>query len=142
MKKLIFSLMAAMAFGACEEKNPDDFIVDDGQLAFKQSEQIVELTPDTETVRIEMYYTEEPSDDRYGYVDLMYDAQKSTPNIERYVAIPTLQKWEVTEDGTLYYDMYINAEEITSEVCAYLYVGFGNEANAEHHREMTLRIRP
>lgn len=89
-----------------------------------------------------MYYTEELSDDRYGYVHLKYDAQKSTPNIERYVAIPVLQKREVTEDGTLYYDMYINAEEITSEVCVYLYVGFGNEVNAEHHREMTLRIRP
>ena len=95
--------MAAMAFVACEEKNPNDFIVDDGQLAFKQSEQIVELTPDTETVRIEMYYTEEPSEDRYGYVHLMYDAQKSTPNIERYVAIPALQKWEVAEDGTRYF---------------------------------------
>ena len=145
MKRFILCLMAiAMVspFVACEEKNPNDFIVDDGQLAFKQSEQIVELTPDTETVRIEMYYTEEPSEDRYGYVHLMYDAQKSTPNIERYVAIPALQKWEVTEDGTLYYDVLINAEEITSEVCAYLYVGFGNEVNAEHHREMILRIRP
>ena len=142
MKKLIYCLMVAMAFVACEEKNQDDFIVDDGELAFKQSEQIVELTPDTESVRLELYYTEEPSDYRYGYVHLKYDAQKSTPNIERYVAIPVLQKWEVTEDGTLYYDMYINAEEITSEVCAYLYVGFGNEVNAEHHREMTLRIRP
>ena len=145
MKRFILCLMAiAMVspFVACEEKNPNDFIVDDGQLAFKQSEQIVELTPDTETVRIEMYYTEEPSEDRYGYVHLMYDAQKSTPNIERYVAIPALQKWEVAEDGTLYYDVLINAEEITSEVCAYLYVGFGNEVNAEHHREMILRIRP
>ena len=63
MKKLIFSLMAAMVFVACDEKNPNDFIVDDGELAFKQSEQIVELTPSTETVRIEMYYTEEPSQD-------------------------------------------------------------------------------
>lgn len=142
MKKLFFSLMATMAVVACEEKNPDDFIVDDGELAFKQNEQIVELTPDTETVRIELYYTDEPAEDRYGWVNLMYDAQKSTSNIERYVAIPTYQKWEVAEDGTLYYDMFINADEITSEVCAYLYVGLGNEVNAEHHREMTLRIRP
>ena len=142
MKKLIFSLVAASVFVACDEKNPNDFIVDDGELAFKQSEQIVELTPSTETVRIEMYYTEEPSEDRYGYVHLMYDAQKSTENIETLVAIPTYVKWEVAEDGTLYYDMYINAEQITSEVCAYLYVGFGNEANAEHHREMLLRIYP
>lgn len=142
MKKLIFSLMATMAVVACEEKNPDDFIVDDGELAFKQNEQIVELTPDTETVRIELYYTDEPAEDRYGWVNLMYDAQKSTSNIERYVAIPTYQKWEVAEDGTLYYDMFINADEIISEVCAYLYVGLGNEVNAEHHREMTLRIRP
>lgn len=140
MKKLIISL-ATLAFVACENNETNTF-VGSGECAFKQSEQSVELTPGTESVRIELYYTEEPTDDRYGWIHLNYDAQRSTPNIETLVAIPTYQKWEVAEDGSLYYDMHINAEEITSEVCVYLYVGFGNEVDAEHHREMLLRIYP
>ena len=139
MRKVIFSLMA-LAFVACDNKEQSPERVDYGLYAFKQSEQVVELTPDTESVRIELYYTEAPDESQYGYVHLKYDAQKSTPNVERIVAVPTYQKWEIAEDGSLYYDMYINTEEVKSEVCIYLYVMFGNEAYSEHHREMVLRL--
>lgn len=142
MRKLVLSLMAMAALGTSCEKNENEVYYDNSTYAFKQSEQVVELTPSIESVRLELYYTDEPAEDRYGWVHLNYDAQKSTPNIETMVAIPTYQKWEVAEDGTLYYDMYINAEEITSEVNVYLYVGYGNEVDAEHHREMLLRIYP
>lgn len=141
-KNLFMLLALPLMLVACDKNDSNDFIVDDGAYAFKQSEQCVELTPGTETVRIELYYTDEPSKDGYGWVHLMYDAQRSTPNIETLVAIPTYAKWEVAEDGTLYYDMHISAEQITSEICVYLYVGFGNEVGAEHHREMLLRIYP
>lgn len=139
MRKVIFSLMA-LAFVACDNKEQSPEKVDYGLYAFKQSEQVVELTPDTESVRIELYYTEAPDESQYGYVHLKYDAQKSTPNVESIVAVPTYQKWEIAEDGSLYYDMYINTEEVKSEVCIYLYVMFGNEAYSEHHREMVLRL--
>lgn len=143
MKRFIYGLMAvAFVFGACDNKEPENFIVDNGAYAFKQSEQRVEVTSDTESVRLELYYTEQPDEAQYGWVTLQYNAQKSTPNIENYIAIPTYQKWNVADDGTLYYDMHINSQEIKSEICVYLYVMFGNEVDSEHHREMLLRICP
>ena len=143
MKRFIYCLVAVtFVFGACDNKEPENFIVDNGAYAFKQSEQRIEVTSDTESVRLELYYTEQPDEAQYGWVTLQYNAQKSTPNIENYIAIPTYQKWNVADDGTLYYDMHINTQEIKSEICVYLYVMFGNEVDSEHHREMLLQICP
>lgn len=140
MKKMFFAIVA-LAFVACHNNETENLIVDEGAYAFKQSEQLIELSLETESVRIELIYTELPDDSQYGWITLKYDAEKSTPNIERYIILPpAYAKWEVAEDGTLYYDIYLNNAEIKSDIYLYLYVMFGNEAYTEYNREMLLHI--
>ena len=143
MKKNLFILLMLAVVGvvmSCDKENKG-IIVDSGGYAFKQSEQCVELSLDTESARIELYYTEQPKDSEYRWVTFKYDAEKSTPEIEKYVTLPpTHAKWEVAEDGTLYYDIKINNAEIKQDIYLYLYVMSGNETYTEYNREMVLHI--
>lgn len=130
MKKFIYCLMAvAFIFGACDDKEPENFIVDNGAYAFKQSEQVVYVTPTTESFRLEAYYVSEPDDASRGRFMIGINEEKSSPNYASHFPVVPRGYISMTEDenGTFYLDVYIYPESITEEVVLTLYMMCGYE---------------
>ena len=149
MKKLIYCLVA-IALIACNDKKGDDFVVQPGTYAFKQSEQIVYVTPTTESFRLEAYYVSEPDDTSRGRFMIGINEEKSSPNYASHFTVVPGGYISMTEDenGTFYLDVYIYPESITEEVVLTLYMMCGYEEGAVGFdgnapiNETTIILRP
>ena len=149
MKKLIYSLVV-IALIACNDKKGDDFVVQPGTYAFKQSEQIVYVTPTTESFRLEAYYVSEPDDASRGRFMIGINEEKSSPNYASHFPVVPRGYISMTEDenGTFYLDVYIYPESITEEVVLTLYMRCGYEEGAVGFdgnapiNETTIILRP
>ena len=149
MKNLIYSLVA-IALIACNDKNGDDFVVQPGTYAFKQSEQIVYVTPTTESFRLEAYYVSEPDDASRGQFMIGINEEKSSPNYASHFPVVPQGYMMMTEDenGTFYSDVNIYPESITEEVVLTLYMRCGYEDGAVGFdgnapiNETTIILRP
>lgn len=149
MKNLIYCLMA-MALIACNDKKGDDYVVQPGTYAFKQSEQIVYVTPTTESFRLEAYYVSEPDDASRGRFMIGINEEKSSPNYASHFPVVPEGYISMTEDenGTFYLDVYIYPESITEEVVLTLYMMSGYEEGAVGFdgnapiNETTIILRP
>ena len=128
MKNFICCLMA-IALIACNDKKVDDYVVQPGTYAFKQSEQIVYVTPTTESFRLEAYYVSEPDDASRGRFMIGINEEKSSPNYASHFPVVPGGYISMTEDenGTFYLDVYIYPESITEEVVLTLYMMCGYE---------------
>ena len=149
MKNLIYSLVA-IALIACNDKKGDDFVVQSGTYAFKQSEQIVYVTPTTESFRLEAYYVSEPDDASRGRFMIGINEEKSSPNYASHFPVVPQGYMMMTEDenGTFYSDVNIYPESITEEVVLTLYMRCGYEEGAVGFdgnapiNETTIILRP
>ena len=149
MKNLIYSLVA-IALIACNDKKGDDFVVQPGTYAFKQSEQIVYVTPTTESFRLEAYYVSEPDDASRGQFMIGINEEKSSPNYASHFPVVPQGYMMMTEDEncTFYSDVYIYPESITEEVVLTLYMRCGYEEGAVGFdgnapiNETTIILRP
>lgn len=131
MKNFICCLLA-IALIACNDKKGDDYVVQPGTYAFKQSEQIVYVTPTTESFRLETYYVSEPDDASRGRFMIGINEAKSSPNYASHFPVVPRGYISMTEDenGTFYLDVYIYPESITEEVVLTLYMMYGYEEGA------------
>lgn len=131
MKNLIYCLVA-IALIACNDKKDDDYVVQPGTYAFKQSEQIVYVTPTTESFRLEAYYVSEPDDASRGRFMIGINEEKSSPNYASHFPVVPGGYISMTEDenGTFYSDVNIYPESITEEVVLTLYMMCGYEEGA------------
>ena len=149
MKNLIYSLVA-IALIACNDKKGDDYVVQPGTYAFKQSEQIVYVTPTTESFRLEAYYVSEPDDASRGRFMIGINEEKSSPNYASHFLVVPQGYMMMTEDenGTFYSDVNIYSESITEEVVLTLYMMCGYEEGAVGFdgnapiNETTIILRP
>ena len=149
MKNFICCLLA-IALVACNDKKGDDFVVQPGTYAFKQSEQIVYVTPTTESFRLEAYYVSEPDDASRGQFMIGINEEKSSPNYASHFPVVPGGYISMTEDenGTFYLDVYIYPESITEEVVLTLYMMSGYEEGAVGFdgnapiNETTIILRP
>lgn len=140
----------AIALIACNDKKGDDFVVQPGTYAFKQSEQIVYVTPTTESFRLEAYYVSEPDDASRGRFMIGVNEEKSSPNYASHFPVVPGGYISMTEDenGTFYLDVYIYPESITEEVVLTLYMMSGYEEGAVGFdgnapiNEITIILRP
>lgn len=149
MRNLILCLVA-LAFIACNSKSGDVYVSQPGTFAFKQSEQIVYVTPDTDSFRLEAYYVSEPDDASRGKFMIHIDEQKSSPNYaSHFLVLPAGYMFmNEVEDGTFYYDVYIYPESVTEDVvltlrimCGYEEGAVGFDGNAPIN-ETTIILRP
>ena len=149
MKKLIYCLVAIVLI-ACNDKKGDDYVVQPGTYAFKQSEQIVYVTPTTESFRLEAYYVSEPDDASRGRFMIGINEEKSSPNYASHFPVVPRGYISMTEDenGTFYSDVNIYPESITEEVVLTLYMMCGYEEGAVGFdgnapiNETTIILRP
>lgn len=149
MKNLIYCLLAIELI-ACNDKKVDDYVVQPGTYAFKQSEQIVYVTPTTESFRLEAYYVSEPDDASRGRFMIGINEEKSSPNYASHFPVVPIGYTLMNEDenGTFYLDVYIYPESITEEVVLTLYMMYGYEEGAVGFdgnapiNETTIILRP
>ncbi len=149
MKNFICCLLA-IALIACNDKEGDDYVVQPGTYAFKQSEQIVYVTPTTESFRLEAYYVSEPDDASRGQFMIGINEEKSSPNYASHFPVVPQGYMMMTEDenGTFYSDVSIYPESITEDVvltlrmrCGYEEGAVGFDGNAPIN-ETTIILRP
>lgn len=146
MRNFIWSLVALMLV-ACNDTDSDNFKKDSGSYAFKQSELVVDVTPDTESFRLEAYYLREPDPSLRGFISVHLNKLEELP-YEDYVSYPIGPFWTEDEDGTMFTDVAIYPENIHEEVslvlsvmCAYDNDEVGFDGN-EPIRDINIRLRP
>lgn len=118
MKKIIILSLAAMVFAACEKKNVlfSDVSYTSTEVSFKTDEMVVDVTPDTQSVDIELEYVGDKHIGEYKYSVIWLSPNESTayPGIH-YRGNVKIYFWNKTDDNPVY-TIPIFPDNIKSEV--------------------------
>ena len=150
MKRLWMITALAGALTACESGNwwGDGPEPNYGVFTFDTAEQTVEVTPATQSVRIEGRYLK-PADEKHrGSVMLMLSETTTARNGKHFLYDRNMVAFTEGENGTFYSDVTIYPENITEEVriCYYLPSVRSNSNDPETYpdriNELTVILRP
>lgn len=118
MKKLFLLCLSLLLIVGCDDKkkhyigNESNY----GHFVFTSEYIVVDVEEDTNFFRLEGRYLEQPDADVYGDVWLYIDTQKTTAKYPEQFEMTKFVKFKEGENGTLYHDVTIHPENITSWV--------------------------